>query len=125
MEFKITPIKPSMTHEEKVYEYARRIAHYSVTASSERELSKKFACSMIKDNLELTGVACGCTKRESSMIAFERSIGNFDYVHKIEKCHGCKEASKHYDAFREAKSKQGAAMRQLANEMKKHNKESK
>lgn len=123
MEFKITPIKPSMTHEEKVYEYARRISHYSVTASKERELSKKFSCSMIRDNFELTGIACGCSKRESSMIALERSVGNFDYVHKIEKCQGCKEASKHYDAFREEKAKRGAAMRQLASEMKRNGKD--
>lgn len=57
------------------------------------------------------------------MIALERSVGNFDYVHKIEKCHGCKEASNHYDAFREAKAKQGAAMRQLASEMKRNGKD--
>lgn len=117
MEFEIKPIKPAMSHEDKVYEYARRISHYSKLASSERSLSKNFSCSMTRENFEITGIECGCSKRESVMVALEHSMGNFHYIHTIEKCKGCSDASAHYDAFRDAKSKQGAAMRQLNKEM--------
>lgn len=101
--FAINPIKPSMSHEQKVYEYARRISHYSLAASSERSLSKSFNCQNLDRNLEIFGEICGCNKNGA------------DVVHGS--CEPCNESSKHYIRFREAKSKQGAAMRQLNKEM--------
>lgn len=112
MDFKINPIKPSMSHEEKVYEYARRIAHYSKTASEERESSKIFKCENILRNLEYSGKHCGCFSNEIALREFP-----------LNPCKPCTMAHSHYLAFRSAKAKQGAAMRQLANEMNKNGKD--
>jgi hypothetical protein len=121
MKFEINKIKPSMTHEEKVYEYARRISHYSSLASKERHNSKNFNCSKVDENAKICNEFVGCSKRDS--IIYERIkkhdlyaiVSDSDFP---EKCEGCKKASEYYDKFREAKSKQGAAMRQLNKEMK-------
>lgn len=106
-----------MTHEEKVYEYARRISYYSQLASKERKESKVFKCSNLLRNLDITRKKCGCFSNE--IIFHEaQAIKEVD----TSPCDQCKKAHVHYLAYREAKSKQGAAMRQLANEMNKHGK---
>lgn len=94
-----------MDHEQKVYEYARRISHYSLLSSKERELSKRFNCQELERNFNIFGEKCGCLKHGA------------DLVNKP--CEPCLRASIHYVNFRDAKSKQGAAMRQLNKEMKK------
>jgi hypothetical protein len=116
MKFEIKPIKPKMSHEEKVYEYARRIAYYSKEASTQRDLSKVFKCHNLIRNLEITGKSCGCYSRDIHFSETKFNGGD------TEKCKPCTKAHVHYLAFREAKSKQGAAMRQLAKEMTNHDK---
>lgn len=119
MKFKINPIKPAMTHEEKVYEYARRIAHYSKEASSQRDSSKVFKCKNLLRNQSITGKACGCYSNDITYSESRATIG----MGSLEPCEPCIKAHVHYLAFREAKAKQGAAMRQLASEMKRNGKD--
>ena len=119
MSFEIVKIKPLMTHEQKVYEYARRISHYSLVASAERAGSKKFACSMLELNREACGESVGCTKRDSKLTAIERSICNFTFKSEHTVCPSCAKASEHYSLFRDAVSKKAAALRQLNHEMSK------
>ena len=118
--FKIKTIKPSMTHEEKVYEYARRISHYSLEASDERKMSKVFDCSIIELNHSECGERCGCSRRES--LIRDRLLKAGDYAALESRtgtgfCPSCDEAAMHYCAFRDAVSKKAAALRQLNNEM--------
>lgn len=103
MTFEINKIYPSMSHEDKVYEYARRISHYSLLASSERALSKVFNCSNLDRNFELFGERCGCFKHGAND------------AHKP--CKACTESHLHYLNFREAKAKRATALRQLNKEM--------
>lgn len=105
MKFEIVKITPSMTHEEKVYEYARRISHYSLLASKERVLSKVFACENTVRNKALFNEPCGCFKHGAD--------------EHIEPCNPCKESHNHYLSFRNAVSKKAAALRQLNKEMNK------
>ena len=105
MKFEINPIKPSMSHEEKVYEYARRLSHYSLLASSEREQSKVFLCQNTVRNMELFNEPCGCFKHGA------------DEHHQP--CKPCIFAHEHYLLYRGAVSKKAAALRQLNKEMKK------
>lgn len=105
MTFEINPIKPAMSHEEKVYEYARRISHYSILASSEKSKSKVFNCQNISRNLILFSEACGCFKH-----------GAAD-VH--EPCKPCLDSHSHYLHYRDAVNKKAAALRQLNKEMRK------
>ena len=105
MKFEIVKITPSMSHEEKVYEYARRISHYSLLASDERKLSKVFRCENTLRNMELFNEPCGCFK-----------YGAAD-SHKP--CNPCMKSHIHYLMYREAVSKKAAALRQLNKEMKK------
>lgn len=105
MTFEINPIKPAMNHEEKVYEYARRISHYSLKASKERSLSKVFACENITRNKELFNEECGCFKHGASE------------HHKP--CKPCTHSHDHYILYRDAVSKKAAALRQLNKEMRK------
>lgn len=114
---KINAIKPSMTHEEKVYEYARRISYYSQLASKERSDSKVFKCQNLTRNIRLSGKACGCFSNE---IMFSGARSNQE--EDTSPCKECKKANTHYNNFRAAKSKQGAAMRQLAKEINKNGK---
>lgn len=117
MTFKINPIKPAMSHEEKVYEYARRISNYSLLASEERRLSKVFKCENILRNLDISGKSCGCFSNE---IMFSEARGNADrHKEPCKPCKPCIKANVHYSRYRDAKSKQGAAMRQLNKEMSK------
>lgn len=121
--FKINTIKPSMTHQEKVYEYARRISHYSLEASDERKMSKIFDCSRVDANKSECGERCGCSRREALVYQSLVKIGNPSYLDAYEPegyCESCDEASKHYHAYRDAVSKKAAALRQLNNEMLKH-----
>lgn len=114
MEFEIKPIKPAMSHEEKVYEYARRLSHYSLLASEERRLSKVFKCENILRNLDISGKSCGCFSND---IMFSEAKCKADIC--TEPCEPCVKANVHYSRYRDAKSKQGAAMRQLNKEMSK------
>lgn len=114
MEFEIIKIKPSMSHEEKVYEYARRISYYSQVASKERKESKIFKCQNLVRNLNLSGKKCGCFSND---ITFSEARGN--ETEDTSPCEQCQKARVNYIAYRDAKSKQGAAMRQLSNEMNK------
>lgn len=104
MKFEINKIKSSMIHEQKVYEYARRISHYSLEASRLRAKSKTFNCSSLERNFELFGEKCGCFKHGA------------DQVHKP--CSSCLKSHVHYVGFRDAVSKKAAALRQLNKEMK-------
>ena len=118
--FKINKIKPSMSHAERVYEYARRISHYSLLASEERGMSKVFDCSIIEHNHSECGERCGCSRRES--LIRDRLLNAGDYAALESRtgigfCPSCDEAAKHYCAFRDAVSKKAAALRQLNNEM--------
>ena len=118
--FKINKIKPSMSHAERVYEYARRISHYSLVASEERAMSKAFDCSIIERNHSECGERCGCSRRES--LIRDKLIKAGDYAALESRagigfCRSCDEAAKHYCAFRDAVSKKAAALRQLNNEM--------
>ncbi len=105
MTFEIKPIKPVMSHEEKVYEYARRISHYSTTASSQKSLSKIFACENTDRNKKLFDEECGCFKHGAN--------------EHHEPCKPCAEAHDHYIRYRDAVSKKAAALRQLNKEMRK------
>lgn len=105
MTFKINPIKPVMDHKDKVYEYARRISHYSLVASEERSLSKVFKCENIARNLMLFSEACGC---------FKHGAAN---AHKP--CDPCVKSHNHYLKYRDAVNKKAAALRQLNKEMNK------
>ena len=118
--FKINKIKPSMSHAERVYEYARRISHYSLVASEERAMSKIFDCSIIERNHSECGERCGCSRRES--LIRDRLLKAGDYAALESRtgigfCPSCDDAAKHYCAFRDAVSKKAAALRQLNNEM--------
>ena len=109
-----------MSHAERVYEYARRISHYSLVASEERAMSKVFDCSIIEHNYSECGERCGCSRRES--LIRDRLIKAGDYAALESRtgigfCQSCDEAAKHYCAFRDAVSKKAAALRQLNNEM--------
>lgn len=118
--FKIKTIKPSMTHEEKVYEYARRISHYSLEASDERKMSKVFDCSIIERNHSECGERCGCSRRESLIRDRLLKAGDHAALESragIGFCPSCDEAAMHYCAFRDAVSKKAAALRQLNNEI--------
>lgn len=118
--FSINPIKPSMSHAERVYEYARRISHYSLLASEERKMSKIFDCSMIDENHSKCGERCGCAKRDSILRRKEMSANPSRYLpdqRKYSFCESCEEATNHYQAYRDAVSKKAAALRQLNNEM--------
>ena len=118
--FSINPIKPSMSHAERVYEYARRISHYSRVASDERAMSKQFNCSLVDENHAKCGERCGCSRREALVYQSLVKIGNPSYLDAYEPegyCESCDEASKHYHAYRDAVSKKAAALRQLNNEM--------
>ena len=118
--FKINKIKPSMSHAERVYEYARRISHYSLVASEERAMSKIFDCSIIEHNHSECGERCGCSRRESLIRDRLLKAGDYDALESrtgIGFCPSCDEAAKHYCAFRDAVSKKAAALRQLNNEM--------
>lgn len=112
MKFEINKIKPSMTHEEKVYEYARRISFYSLLASEKRAESKIFECVLIPVNKELTGESCGCTEREAHLF----SVGSPSQG-QVPKCEACEKSSASYKEFRDAVSKKAAALRQLNKEM--------
>ena len=118
--FKINKIKPSMSHAERVYEYARRISNYSLVASEERAMSKIFDCSIIEHNHSECGERCGCSRRES--LIRDRLLKAGDYAALESRtgigfCPSCDEAAMHYCAFRDAVSKKAAALRQLNNEM--------
>lgn len=119
MSFEIVKIKPLMAHEQRVYEYARRISYYSLVASAERAESKKFACSMQEINRQICGELVGCIKRDSKLTAIERSICNFAFKSDHPVCPSCAKASEHYSLFRDAVSKKAAALRQLNHEMSK------
>ena len=120
--FKITTIKPSMTHEEKVYEYARRISHYSLEASDERKMSKVFDCARIEENEAECGERCGCSRRVSLIRRKLVNAGDLAGAESVNPsyCESCDDAAMHYHAFRDAVSKKAAALRQLNNEMLKH-----
>lgn len=105
MTFKINKINKTMSHEEKVYEYARRISYYSMLASSERDESKMFDCQSLTRNLTVSGEACGCFKNGLADI--------------YEPCKPCLESHGHYLNYRDAVNKKAAALRQLNSEMKK------
>lgn len=105
MTFKINPIKPAMSHEEKVYEYARRISYYSLLAADERKLSKVFRCENTARNMEIFNEPCGCFKHGA------------DEYHKP--CKPCIYSHEHYILYRDAVNKKAAALRQLNKEMKK------
>lgn len=105
MTFKIKPIKPAMSHEEKVYEYARRISHYSVLASAEKAQSKIFNCHNLDRNQGLFNERCGC---------FKNGLAD---TH--EPCQPCLNSHDHYLGYRDAVNKKAAALRQLNREMKK------
>lgn len=118
--FKINKIKPSMSHAERVYEYARRISHYSLLASEERGMSKVFDCSMIDENNSKCGERCGCAKRDAILRSREMNTNPSKYLpdqRKYSFCESCEDATNHYRAFRDAVSKKAAALRQLNNEM--------
>ena len=118
--FKINKIKPSMSHAERVYEYARRISHYSLVASEERGMSKVFDCSIIEHNHSECGERCGCSRRESLIRDRLLKAGDYEALESrtgIGFCPSCDEAAMHYCAFRDAVSKKAAALRQLNNEM--------
>ena len=120
--FKINTIKPSMTHKEKVYEYARRISHYSLEASDERKMSKIFDCSRVDANKLECGERCGCSRRVSLIRQRLINAGDFAGAESVNPsfCESCDDAAMHYHAFRDAVSKKAAALRQLNNEMLKH-----
>lgn len=115
MNFKIEKINSSMSHKDKVYEYARRISHYSLMASGERALSKIFNCSMLDENKELCGERVGCSKRDSMLIRANIMAGK-DH-HEVEFCESCRESRNHYLLYREAVSKKATALRHLNKEM--------
>lgn len=119
MSFEIVKIKPLMTHEQRVYEYARRISHYSLVASAERAESKKFACSMLELNKQICGEFVGCAKRDSKLMDIERLTCNFTFKSDHPVCPSCAKASEHYGRFRDVVSKKAAALRQLNHEMSK------
>ncbi|MGL4757597.1 MAG: hypothetical protein ACRCXB_35020 [Aeromonadaceae bacterium] len=120
--FKINTIKPSMTHEEKVYEYARRISHYSLEASDERKMSKVFDCARLAANEAECGERCGCLRMVSLIRQRLINAGDFAGAESVNPsfCESCDDAAMHYHAFRDAVSKKAAALRQLNNEMLKH-----
>ena len=103
MKFKIVKITPSMSHDSKVYEYARRLSHYSLLASEERKLSKVFRCENLDRNTKLFNESCGCFKYGA------------EEHHKP--CKPCMKAHTHYSMYREAVNKKATALRQLNKEM--------
>ncbi|MGL4354105.1 MAG: hypothetical protein ACRCTP_09355 [Aeromonas popoffii] len=111
-----------MTHEDKVYEYARRISHYSLEASDERKMSKIFDCSRVDANKSECGERCGCSRRVSLIRKGLMNAGDFAGAESVNPsfCESCDEAKMHYHAFRDAVSKKATALRQLNNEMLKH-----
>lgn len=119
MQFEINPIKSTMTHEDKVYEYARRISYYSLHSSSERDLSKNFACTMLDANKEICGERVGCSRRDNLLVIAENKLGKYGFKSMMPKCQSCSDASKHYEMFRSSRAKQATALRQLNKEMKK------
>lgn len=103
--FQINKIKPAMSHEEKVYEYARRISFYGRMASHFRQQSKVFNCQHLDVNKKVVGGfydgdPTGCLKNEDK-----------------EPCEPCKKAAIAYGYFRSNTNKKAAAFRQLNSEM--------
>ena len=119
MTFTIKQIKPAMSHEEKVYEYARRLSHYSIASAKFKKLSKVFNCSMLDVNHKLCGERVGCSRRDNLLTMEQRRIGNYSFQSDIEKCESCEIASHQYFEFRALKAKQATALRQLNKEMEK------
>lgn len=119
MTFEINPIKPAMNHEEKVYEYARRLSHYSTEAAKFKKLSRVFNCSMLDANYQICDERVGCSRRDNLLVISQNKIGNYGFQSMMPKCQSCEEASNHYCHFREAKAKQATALRQLNKEMSK------
>jgi hypothetical protein len=105
MKFEIKAIKPTMSHEEKVYEYSRRIAFYLYHAKLEREQSKVFDCADLDVNKKVVGgfydgEPTGCLKNEWKPV-----------------CEACNKAAIHYDKYREHTRKKATAIRQLSKEL--------
>lgn len=119
MTFKINPIKPAMSHEEKVYEYARRLSHYSTESAKFKKLSKLFNCSMLDANHQICGERAGCSRRDNLLVIAQNKIGNYGFQSMMPKCQSCEEASVNYLTFRNSKAKQATALRQLNKEMSK------
>lgn len=119
MSFEIVKITPSMSHEQKVYEYARRISHYSKESARSKKLSKVFNCSMVDANYQVCGERVGCSRRDNLLVIAQNKIGNYGFQPMIPRCQSCEDASAHYYDFRNAKTKQATALRQLNKEMSK------
>ena len=101
MNFKINKITTSMSHEQKVFEYARRISFYHLMMAEERGMSKVFACSNLKRNaIDNNGEEVGCLKRPD-----------------LEPCESCSDAADHYVKFRRYNKLKATATRQLNKEM--------
>lgn len=105
MKFEINAIKPAMTHEEKVYEYSRRIAYYLHQAKLEREKSKIFNCADLDVNERVVGgfydgEPTGCLKNDWKP-----------------SCEACNKSAIHYGKYREHTRKKATAIRQLSKEL--------
>ncbi|AOQ26691.1 hypothetical protein [Vibrio phage 2E1] len=119
MKFEIKPIKPVMSHKDKVYEYARRLSHYSLESARFKKLSKIFNCSMLDANYQICGERVGCSRRDNLLVIAQNKIGNYGFQSMMPKCQSCEEASINYLTFRNSKAKQATALRQLNKEMSK------
>lgn len=101
MKFTINKIMPSMTKDEKILEYARRISFYHLMMSEERKLSKVFACTELKRNsIGNNGAMVGCLKRPD-----------------LEPCQSCSNAARHYLNYRDYNKRKATATRQLNREL--------
>jgi hypothetical protein len=100
MNFKINKITSSMSHDQKVFEYARRISFYHLMMTEERSMSKIFACSNLKRNAIDNSCEVGCLKRPD-----------------LEPCDSCSDSAKHYVFFRRYNKLKATAMRQLNKEL--------
>lgn len=97
MKFKINNVTPSMTKDERLLEYSRRISFYHLMMTDERKLSKVFTCTNLKRNsIDNGGEEVGCLKRPD-----------------LEPCQGCSNASRHYINYRDYNKRKATATRQL------------